>query len=133
MELLKFIAGEFLHIEPKAYLFCTWSWVFTSDALHQRWRDLGWLQRWPAGGLVSLPAHPWSSCRSTSSYGKDFSAKMETLFHWKAKSGTCISKQDVDRGIASIASAIVLSWRRNRSHAGVTFQSWSDESMGRGL
>lgn len=56
MELLKFIAEEFLHIEPKAYLFAVGLGFFTSAALHQGWRGLGWLQSWPAGVFVPLPA-----------------------------------------------------------------------------
>lgn len=61
MELLKFIAGEILHIEPKTFFFFffyTWSWVSVSAALHQRWRGQGCLQSWLVGRSISPLVQP---------------------------------------------------------------------------
>lgn len=113
MELLKFIAGEFLHIEPKACLFAPQPWVFRSAAMHQRRSGLGWLQSWPVGVGTSIPSSvfPREALELPHEGGKDLTAGMENkpAFFIGKQSGTCTSRQDIDHDLASTASIMVHS------------------------
>lgn len=88
MELLKFIAGEFLHIESKAFFFLLHLVLDFCECRSTPEMERPWLPPKLAGGKVCRMANPaLRRQRPALSYGSDSRARMEILY-------PCISKQE---------------------------------------